>query len=61
MSELPVKGWMTYSEAAKRLGFMPQTVRKYASQGMFDKKYVGKTPMVSVKSVEEFKRNRRGG
>lgn len=58
MGKLPVKGWMTYSEVAKKLGLMPQTIRKYVWEGKFEVRYVGEKPMISVESVEEFKKNR---
>lgn len=56
---LKVKGWMTYREAADRLGLDIDTVRRYTYRKIFDLDYIGEHPMVSESSVTKYEKNRR--
>jgi len=51
-------GWMTYEQAAERLGLSFNTIRKYACDGWLMRDHCGNTPLVSVDSVEDYARNR---
>lgn len=52
------KGWMTYDQAAARLGLSFNTIRKYACDGWLTRDHCGNTPLVSVESVEDYAKTR---
>ncbi len=52
------EGWMTYDQAAERLGLSFHTIRKYVCNGWLARDHCGNTPLVSVESVEHYAKNR---
>jgi hypothetical protein len=57
--KLNLRDWITYTQAARELNLSVSSVRVYALKGILTKAYVGgEHPMVSVASVEAYKKHR---
>lgn len=56
---IEIEGYLSYGQAAERLGLSAETVRKYARRGLLKRDYIETLPLVCEKSVEHYSQHRQ--